>query len=111
MAGTPPYVGTPTAQVASGMEVNVYLDVAAALGTGQSVAAIQSAKLTDSTTGADVTATSCVGSPTVSGTKLVQVVKALTPGHGYLLTFLWTMTPPDFTGEQLEGIQPIQCAY
>ena len=111
MAGTPPYVGTPTAQVGSRMEVNVYLDVAAALGSGQTVAAIQSATLTDSTSGADVTATSCVGSPTVSGTKLIQVVKSLTPGHNYLLTFLWTMTPADFTGEQLEGIQPIQCAY
>lgn len=111
MAGMPPYVGDVPARVGSKMEVNVYIDVAAALGTGQSVAAIQSATLTDSTSGTDVTATSCVGSPTVSGTKLVQVVHALTPGHNYLLTFLWTMAPPDFTGEQLEAIEPVICDY
>lgn len=111
MAGTPPYVGDVPARVGSKMEVNVYIDVAAALGSGLSVAAIQSATLLDRTTDVDVTATSCVGAPTVSGTKLVQVIHALTPGHNYLLTFLWTLTPADFTGEQLEAIQPVICDY
>lgn len=107
----PPYYGQPAAQVASGMEVNVYVDVAQALGTGQSVAAVQSTALTDQESGQDVTATSCVGAPTIAGTRLVQVVRSLVAGHSYLLTFAYTLTPADFTGEQLIAVQPIVCQY
>lgn len=110
----PPYYSSTVAQVSSQMEVNVYCDVAAQLGSGQAIATspAPTAVITDSSVGdLDVSSTSLVGSTTISGTRLVQVVKALSRGHNYLLTFVFATNPPDFTGEQLSAIQPIWCQY
>jgi hypothetical protein len=100
-----------TAQLSSQMEVNVYTDVALQLDPGQSITASPppTAKLVSSA-GVDVSATSLVSPVTVSGTKLVVIVKALTPGD-YLLTFTYLPTPPDFAGQQLSAIQMISCRY
>lgn len=109
----PPYVSSVVAQVSSQMEVNVFADVALQLDPGQGVAAspAPTATLVDEAGSVDVSATSLVPPVTVSGTKLVVIVKALTAGHKYRLTFTYLPTPPDFAGQQLSAIQRIDCQY
>jgi len=113
MANNPPYLSDTVAQVSSQMEVNVYTDVAIQLDTGQSITAspAPTAILVDSDGQVDVSATSLVPPVTVSGTKLVAIVKALTAGHEYRLTFTYLPTPPDFAGQQLSAVQPVSCRY
>ena len=108
---TPPYVSDTVAQVSSQMEVNVSTNVALQLDPGQSITAspAPTAKLVSSA-GVDVSATSLVPPVTVSGTKLIVIVKSLTPGD-YLVTFTYLPTPPDFAGQQLSAVQPVSCRY
>jgi hypothetical protein len=110
---TPPYQSNVVAQVSSQMQVNVYTDVALQMDSGQSITAspAPTATLVDEAGQVDVSAASLVLPVTVSGTKLVVIVKALTAGHEYRLTFTYLPTPPDFAGQQLGAIQPISCKY
>jgi len=109
----PPYQSSIVAQVSSKMEVNVFTDVALQLDTGQSITAspAPTATLVDAAGDVDVSATSLVTPVTVSGTKLVVIVKALVAGHYYRLTFTYLPTPPDFTGQQLSAVQPVNCQF
>lgn len=110
---TPPYVSAVVAQVSSQMEVNVFTDVALQLDPGQSITAspAPTATLVDEAGKVDVSASSLVPPVTVSGTKLIVIVKALTAGRRYLLTYTYLPTPPDFSGQQLSAMQRIDCQY
>jgi hypothetical protein len=108
----PPYLSDTVAQVGTGMVAPVFCEVGAQLDPGQSIdPASVTAVLTERDTGAAVPA-AIAAAPTVSGTKLVQVVdgSALAATHTYLLTFRYAPTPPDAVGEKLPAIQPIYCA-
>lgn len=106
----PPYVASPTAQVASRGKVGIPTDLTAGL-AGSALATIVSTQLIDTETGQDVTATSCVGNPTISGTSVVQVVDNLVSGHAYQLWYTYTRSPSGVTGEELPAMQPIQVQY
>jgi hypothetical protein len=108
----PPYVAQPPAAVASfAVNIPISTDVSAALGTA-TLGSVGTHRMIDTSAGdADVTATCCVGPPTVSGSLIVQVVTALAAGHSYQIEYGYAKAPPDDTGELLPAIQPITCQY
>lgn len=107
----PPYICDTVAQIASGMAVNAYADVTAQLASSQSIATdpVPTAVLVDAMNGTDASAS--LGAVSISGTKLVAVVHALTTGTRYRLTFSYQPTPPDFAGQTNVAILNIACDY